>query len=201
MSSVTSEIRRNAKLEIFTRDGAVALYEEKGSKHQDQLSQSDSAARKSQPLIHTAGAEGATHVSSVVLRDKFGKKRTHGKGIRFDQKKEERSPPPLFLPAPLFLFFDCDPPFFCSLVSCLLESEFHTKRDATCSRAALAVRGNLEVDRELKHPSDVRHSPAAERPGHYYARLAPPFGRSSEQCLCIRDCPKSLTHRRFCSFL
>lgn len=79
MSSVTSEIRRNTKLEIFTRDGVVALYEEKGSKHQDQLSQSDSAARKTQPLIHTGRAEGATHVSSVVLRDKFDKKRTHGK--------------------------------------------------------------------------------------------------------------------------
>lgn len=96
MSCVTSEIRRNTKLEIFTRDGVVALYEEKGSKHQDQLSQSDSAARKTQPLIHTAGAEGATHVTSVVLRDKFGKKRTHGKGIGFDPKKEERSPPPSF---------------------------------------------------------------------------------------------------------
>lgn len=107
MSFVTSEIRLNTKLEIFTRDGVVALYEEKGSKHQDQLSQSDSAARKTQSLIHTGGAEGATHVSSVVLRDKFGKKRTHGKGIRFEQKKEERSPPS-FLPAPLFLFFDCD---------------------------------------------------------------------------------------------
>lgn len=70
MSSLTSEIRRNTKLVIFTRDGVAALYQEKGSKHQDQLSQSDSAARKTQPLIHTGGAEGATHVSSVVLWDK-----------------------------------------------------------------------------------------------------------------------------------
>lgn len=70
MSSLTSEIRRNTKLVIFTRDSVAALYQEKGSKHQDQLSQSDSAARKTQPLIHTGGAERATHVSSVVLWDK-----------------------------------------------------------------------------------------------------------------------------------
>lgn len=70
MSSLTSEIRRNTKLVIFTRDSVAALYQEKGSKHQDQLSQSDSAARKTQPLIHTGGAERATHVSSVVLWDR-----------------------------------------------------------------------------------------------------------------------------------
>lgn len=70
MSSLTSEIRRNTKLVIFTRDSVAALYQEKGSKHQDQLSQSDSAARKTQPLIHTGGEERPTHVRSVVLWDK-----------------------------------------------------------------------------------------------------------------------------------
>lgn len=105
MSSLTSEIRQNTKLEIFTRDGVVALYQEKGSKHQDQLSQSDSAARKTQPLIHTGGTEGATHVSSVVLWDKFGKKNAR-KRNKILQKRRKKAP--LFLPALLFLFFDCD---------------------------------------------------------------------------------------------
>lgn len=102
MSSLTSEIRRNTKLEIFTRDGVAALYQGKGSKHQDQLSQSDSAARKSQPLTHAGGAGRATHVSSVVLWDKFGKKNARKRNTILPNKKKEV--PPLLLPA-LFLFF------------------------------------------------------------------------------------------------
>lgn len=157
MSSLTSEIRRNTKLVIFTRDSVAALYQEKGSKHQDQLSQSDSAARKTQPLIHTGGAERATHVSYVVLWDK---KNARNKLLKTRRKRD------------LISFFFNHQHFFSSLTPTTFfpptartavvfwSNEFHTKRDATCSRAALAIRGNLEVDHEFTHPSDVRHSPA-----------------------------------------
>lgn len=101
MSSLTSEIRRNAKLELFTRDGVAALYQEKGSKHQDQLSQSDSAARKTQPHRRCRGSNTCEFCCGTSSARK-----THGKGISFYRKEERRIPS--FLPPPLFLFFDCD---------------------------------------------------------------------------------------------
>lgn len=67
-----SDETQNSKSSHVT---APSLYiRKRGSKHQDQLCQSDSAARKTQTLIHTGGADRATHVSSVVLRDKFGRR-------------------------------------------------------------------------------------------------------------------------------
>lgn len=155
MSSLTSEIRRNTKLVIFTRDSVAALYQEKGSKHQDQLSQSDSAARKTQPLIHTGGAERGTHVSSVVLWDK--------KNARTKLLKTRRKRDRIFFSNHQHFSSSLTPTTFFSTARTAVvfrSNEFHTKRDATCSRAALAVRGNLEVDHEFTHPSDVRHSPA-----------------------------------------
>lgn len=70
-------MRRNTKLEISTRDSGTTLYEEKGSKHQDQLSQSAlnlSGAQNADSLhrLSFSALKQATHVSSAVLQEARG---------------------------------------------------------------------------------------------------------------------------------
>lgn len=85
-----------------------------------------------------------------------GTRKTHG--ISFYRQEERGIACFFFKKNTTFPLFWLRPPFLRTAVV-FWRNDFHTKRDATCSRAALAVRGNLEVDREFTHPSDVRHSP------------------------------------------
>lgn len=166
MSSLTSEISRNTKLELFTRDGVVALYQEKGSKHQDQLSQSHSAARKT-PLIHTGGAERATHGTSLVLWDKFGKKNAR-KRNKILQKRRKKPPSLFFTSTTLYLTATT-----IFLLGCQLsfgERISHKEGcyvfpSSTCSQRKPRSGSRIET------PVCSKTLTSAERPGHYYARL------------------------------
>lgn len=165
MSSLTSEIRRNTKLVIFTRDSVAALYQEKGSKHQDQLSQSDSAARKTQPLIHTGGAERATHVSSGVLWDK--------KNARNKLLKTRNRDRIFFLTTNTFPLLWLRPPFFHSSDrSCILEQRISHKEGCYVFPSSTCNPKEPRSGSRVYTPVWCKTFTSAERPGNYYARLS-----------------------------
>lgn len=111
----------------------------------------------------------ATHVSLFLLRYGRDKLEWGNAGKRNLSFLQRGGNPPSLLTTTTFFPSSSD---LCSLLETQVS---HTKRDAACSRAALALRGNLKVDRSgitLHLMQGIRPTRyLTECLGDYYARL------------------------------